>query len=454
MELDKDLVIPEVWAEKFDFTVKQCGEALTTGKNTIKNSVVVMNGIRSLKKFFHLPAVKELIEMSKDNRAGFLTDRSPAQIFKHNANPNKRYELKPYTYDQIVEALLPCILEGYRPHGNEINIISGTGMPVKRGKYNKIIEMTDGFQENISTPAIKDGHAFMKCRAKWIIDGETQEIGYQEGDEVHIKLSFGKWDSMDKVRGLAQSKLYTQVLTRITGRFISDDPTVGAVDITDEVDETEEEKKGKPSPFGAPAELATKSPKPQPDKPSSKKRGRPRKEAKPREKLVKEEEIEIIVDLVDDKEIDAQEKPTFHPVKGLDEYPSKCKLVKELIDSWTLGNNQAAIDYALKRKFFTLSDIEIAIDTNAGDQAELIIDKIVEASFALEEPKKSGEEQKVNLHKRVKRLEEIRDDKAYEDAINQALENEDFMNGAIDRAIKGNDKAVAATLIKAIEKYM
>jgi hypothetical protein len=179
--------------------------------------------------------MRELIEMSRDNRAGFLTDRNPAALRKHNADPNKKYELKPYSYDQIIEALLPCILEGYRPHGNEINIISGNGMPVKAGKHRRIIEMTDGYADGYGTPAVKDNYAFIKCRAKWKIDGQTQTLGYDEGDEVHIKIPFGKWDSLDKVLGLSESKFYTRVLRRITGRFIADEPET--IDITSEAHE-------------------------------------------------------------------------------------------------------------------------------------------------------------------------------------------------------------------------
>jgi len=220
----KDLMIPEELQEKFDLVVKECSGALSTGVNSIKDSLVVMNGIRSLKAFFKTPEIQELVEMSQESPAGFLTDRSEKNIFKHNKNPDRKYDMKPYSYAQIVEALIPCCLEGYRMHGNEINIISGKGMPVKAGKFRRILEMTEGFRETISTPAVKDGHAFIKCKAKWVIEGREQSIGYEDGDEVHIKVKFGKWDSLDKARGLAQSKLYSQVLTRITGRFIAEEP--------------------------------------------------------------------------------------------------------------------------------------------------------------------------------------------------------------------------------------
>ena len=244
MTVTKDIVIPNEWAEKFDLTVRECSGALAIGAKTIASSIVVMNGIRSLKKFFHLPEVKELIEMSQDNRAGFLTDRSPAIIARHNANPNKRYDLKPYTYEQVIDALLPCLLEGYRPHGNEINIISGTGMPVKNGKHNKIIELTDSYLDSYGTPAIKDGYAFIKCKAKWKIGDNIQTLGYDDGDELHIKIPFGKYDSIDKVLGLAESKIYTRVLRRITGRFMADEPS-DSIDITDKAEDLS--KPSKPS---------------------------------------------------------------------------------------------------------------------------------------------------------------------------------------------------------------
>jgi hypothetical protein len=245
-EVTTDIIIPEKWASKFDLIVKECSGVMNAeGLASVADSLKVMNGIRSLKKFFQQEDVKKLVKSSQDSVAGFLTDRSPAIIARHNANTNKRYDLKPYEYEQIVEALIPCALEGYRLHGNEINIISGKGMPVKAGKYRKIIEATDGFIEAIGLPTVQGEYALVKCKAKWKIGEKISSIGHDEDDPCNFKIKFGRYDSMDKIIGLAQSKLYSRVLTRITGKFIGDEPAptgFGAKDITDKVPKPEQKQ--------------------------------------------------------------------------------------------------------------------------------------------------------------------------------------------------------------------
>ena len=84
---------------------------------------------------------------------GFLTDRDK----KGTA----------YTYDEIVEALIPPMLDGYRFTGNEINVISGNGMPVKKGKYRKITELVKGFSHTVGGPVNDNSVARMKCQASW-----------------------------------------------------------------------------------------------------------------------------------------------------------------------------------------------------------------------------------------------------------------------------------------------
>jgi len=269
MTVTKDLVIPDEWQKKFDLVVKECSGALGTGMNSIKDSLMVMNGIRSLKAFFNTPEVKELVEFAQDTKAGFMTDRSPAAIRRQNAKANKKYDIKPYTYSQVVDALLPCVLEGYTMHGNEINIIAGNGLPVKNGKYNKITgKHAAGFREKIGVPATRTGETgfiFVRCSAEWMIGGEKQHIGVDESDACVFKIAYdgGRYDSIDKIIGLAQSKLYTRVLARITGKFIPEEPSG---DVLGDAQELTDEPDGPP-----------------PTKPSASKK-KAKKEAKPVEK--------------------------------------------------------------------------------------------------------------------------------------------------------------------------
>ena len=223
--MNKDLIIQDTTIKKYDETIAVCSSAMMNAKSSLEHSSIVLKGAVVLEKVLHSDELKPLVQAATNSYVGFLTDRDPN---KYSKKPKP-----PYTYDQIVAALIPCLLQGYRITGNEINIISGKGMPVKAGKYRKIIEMTDSFSENIGTVAIKDNFAFIKCSAKWIINGTTQTLGAEEGDECHIKIPYGAYDSVDKAQGLAQSKLYSRVLTRITGQFVAEGEPDNASTIKD-----------------------------------------------------------------------------------------------------------------------------------------------------------------------------------------------------------------------------
>jgi len=217
--------------EQFDDLVASCVTAMSETHYSIMHSMTLLTGIKELKKFFNDPQIKDLVESAKGSEAGFLTDERPA-------NPNKR--AVQYTYSQVIEALIPRILEGYRITGNEINIISGKGMAVKRGKFRKIIEMTDSFAPTIGSPQQKNNQSTFRCTAKWTKDGKNYSIGISENDPCLITMKSGsQYDSIDKMIGLAESKLYTRVLTRLTGNFMDEEGTsTTTVDITQEAEES------------------------------------------------------------------------------------------------------------------------------------------------------------------------------------------------------------------------
>lgn len=227
----KPSVSPDV-VKRFDEIVSQCAAGMAEVAKSLSHDLMMMEGIGGLKEIFNRPEIKELVLESAGNEAGFLCDK-----------PNRKDKTL-YTYDELMNALIPRLLEGYRLTGNEINIIAGKGMPVKRGKFRRIIELTDGFRETIGTPQEKNGFALIKCSAKWMFNGKQQSIGVDEDDPCILKIKYRpeKYDTVDKVLGLAQSKLYTRVLTRITGQFVIDEP-----DITDITDEVNREKMPAPS---------------------------------------------------------------------------------------------------------------------------------------------------------------------------------------------------------------
>jgi hypothetical protein len=224
--MSKDIIkIDENLLESIQKTIEDCLPIASKAAQTIGDSVTIANGMNQLREFFKNPDVVKLVDSMKDSKLGFLTDK-PKGAKKWDPRQQKKVDVVPYTPHEISEALIPMMLEGYRFTGNEINIISGQGMAVKAGKHRKIIEYEglDGFSHTVGSPVKEGGEsgvAKMKCQAKWILDGTEYSIGY--GDDICIiAVEYDKWAGLDKLIGLAESKLYSRVLTRILGKFVSE----------------------------------------------------------------------------------------------------------------------------------------------------------------------------------------------------------------------------------------
>jgi len=238
--------IPQELIDSMQKAIELCVPATSKAVQTLNDSIVIANGLNQLREFFKNKEVKKLVLTMQDTTIGFLTDREPAALAKTNAKKDPQWKKDPYTYEEIVEALIPPMLEGYRFTGNEINVISGNGMPVKRGKHRRINEMVNNFTHFIGAPAKADGVAKIRCQAKWKTEsGEEQSIGYSEDDKCVIPIECGKYDGIDKLLGLAESKLFSRVLTRISGKLVTEgDVPHDDKDITSEVEEPEK-KTGK-----------------------------------------------------------------------------------------------------------------------------------------------------------------------------------------------------------------
>ncbi len=244
-EVIGNIEIPQELINSMQKAIELCIPANSKAMQTINDSIVIGNGLNELRKFFQNDEVKKLVQTMQDTTVGFLTDREPMALAKANAKKTPQWRKEPYTYEEIVEALIPPMLEGYRFTGNEINVIAGNGMPVKKGKYRRINEMVDSFVYFIGTPVRADGLAKIRCQARWVSEGKEKSIGYTEEDKCIIMIDIGQYDGIDKIIGLSESKLFSRVLTKASGKLIieGDVPHDEPKDVTPEVDENE--KSGK-----------------------------------------------------------------------------------------------------------------------------------------------------------------------------------------------------------------
>lgn len=220
------IVIPDNLLENMQKVIDSVAPVATAATVSLAQSVQLANGYNQLKQFLDHPQIKTLVESMANSKMGFLTDRPPGSM-KWDPRQKKMVKVNPYTYPEIVEAVVPLVMEGYQFAGNHINIISGNGYRAKEGKYQHIMRLVDSFSHSVGGP-LKDnpdkdgrGIAKMRCQARWEIEGNVGSIGY--GDDIcTIAVEYDRYAGLDKLVGQAESKLYSRVLTRITGKFFSE----------------------------------------------------------------------------------------------------------------------------------------------------------------------------------------------------------------------------------------
>lgn len=208
---------------------------MKTAKNFCE-SLAIARGIADLKDIMLAsPEIKVVVEKMANNRLGFLTDRTPATIYK-NQKSNKGPQ-KPYSYEQLVDPIVEGLLKGYRISGNEINIIAGQFYAAKNGNYRRVTEYpgVTGFVYNNAPVELSAGGnvAKIKCWASWKFGSKEMTIGIDKDDECifQVRVNFGMGE--DAVVGKAHAKLFKRCLERITGQIAPESSEVGQGDVFD-----------------------------------------------------------------------------------------------------------------------------------------------------------------------------------------------------------------------------
>lgn len=243
---------------KIDNILTECVPIMNSvDRASIHESLVLAKGIDLLRQEFQKsPAIKATITAMTNSRLGFLTDRSPAAIIKYKNASGGKKQLKPYTYEELTEAIIEGLMKGYRISNNEMNVIAYNFYPAKNGKFRHIIEYPQianfkfynglpsyeirnqvGYQNKME----KIEYAQIECFATYRINNETITVGRtaeNPGDKIIFRIRVNKGMMEDSVIGKAHSKLFTRILQRLTGRLLpeSEDITLPALEAPDDTE--------------------------------------------------------------------------------------------------------------------------------------------------------------------------------------------------------------------------
>lgn len=131
-----------------------------------------------------------------------------------------------YDVQTVKSAFIEAQLRGYRPIGNEWNILAGRFYATRNGLRRRLVAWPgiSDLRESYGIPkATSADGADVQCSATWKLNGTPDNIDA----EIRVRLNRGM--GSDGALGKAQRKLYARIIDRLSGIYTPD----GDADETD-----------------------------------------------------------------------------------------------------------------------------------------------------------------------------------------------------------------------------
>lgn len=205
---------------EIDKALEQCSIETLKELPAIKQAVVLAKGVQMLRAALPDKIVAELFMPLQGTKLGFRTDRD-------NAKEGPRE----YPIPVVRECAIEAMIRGFRPVGNEFNIIGANFYATKEGLDRKLREL-DGvtnIEHHPGVPSVSaDGKsAVVPYRVKLVFRGEplefnftktTLENGVEIDQRIPIRVNAGQ--GPDAILGKARRKALARVYDRLTGSNI------------------------------------------------------------------------------------------------------------------------------------------------------------------------------------------------------------------------------------------
>lgn len=206
MATNTNLIAPRIAAAEIanvDAIGEQCQMTALASGGSFQTTFMVAAAVQALRTAITDDMMKDIMAL-QGTRLGFVTDK----------DKNKDGSKGPgYPITVVKECVIEATLRGFRPVGNEMNIIVGRFYGTKEGFERKVAEypgLTD-LRLTFGVPQNKDGGAIVECSAKWRLCGLSQSIER----EIPVKANAGM--GVDAILGKATRKLLKAVYGHVTG---------------------------------------------------------------------------------------------------------------------------------------------------------------------------------------------------------------------------------------------
>lgn len=194
--------------------VKECGLVALHGKPVLIQTITLAQGLRRLQAALPKGAVEAYFMPLAGSPLGFLTD----------AKPNE-----PYSWEIVRDCVIEAMLRGFRPIGNEMNIIAGRFYGAKNG-FERVVREWPGLRDlqfDLAVPVLTPNGALVGFHARWLLAGEPMEMkGAEPGPgqimdtRIPVKVNAGM--GADGILGKATRKMFARIYNRITGVTVMD----------------------------------------------------------------------------------------------------------------------------------------------------------------------------------------------------------------------------------------
>lgn len=196
--------------EQIQRAIVECGVTAIQKEPPFMQAIRMATGVNMIRKALTDAFVEQYFMPLQGTTLGFLTDKDTAGG---------------YDVRVVKEVLCEALLRGFRPVGNEFNIISGRFYGAKNG-FDRIVHEwpgVSGVQIDLGVPHLAgDKGALVACRARWFLDGEEMTLectaaatATDVDTRIPVKVNGGM--GPDAILGKATRKLYARIYQRLTG---------------------------------------------------------------------------------------------------------------------------------------------------------------------------------------------------------------------------------------------
>jgi hypothetical protein len=227
-------IVPKVDLAKIDAldeTATQAVAVRTAEMSPFRRTFLVAAAARRLRELITVDMMADIMAL-QGSPLGFLTDRD---------KPKKDGEKPGYPVEIVKEVLIEAVVRGFRPVGNEFNIIAGRFYAAQSGLHRLVREwpgLTD-LAISLAVPRQREGHCVVECRARWRLHGKECALDCTGEDAIPVRVNEGQL--VDAIHGKARRKLYARILDRLAGMELgivcdetSQDPTPAVEDQSQE----------------------------------------------------------------------------------------------------------------------------------------------------------------------------------------------------------------------------